>query len=240
MLKKRVPAAQPLQQGINSFEIVEAYKTLRTNLQFAMASAERKIVVISSPEPHTGKSTVSSHLAVMMAQTNRRVLLIDADLRRPSLHRVFRVGRTEGLTGHLLNRSNWENCLCKEVAPHLDLMTSGPIPPNPSELLGSVRMMNFLQQASEKYDYVFIDTSPVNVVTDALMLSAHAAGTVLVARQNQTAYDDLNEAIEHVRHVNGNLIGVVISDYRPMLGGEKQKPQVYKQYGYGTENTNQN
>ncbi len=235
MFNKSTPPERSIQQITNSFEIVEAYKTLRANLIFSVAPMRKKVVVISGAEPGTGKSTTSCHIAVMMAQTSKRVLLIDADLRRPKLHRFFRAGQSNGLTGHLLSGGDWQMHLCKEVAPNLDLMPAGPIPPNPSELLGSARMMNFLQKVAEAYDYVFIDTSPINVVTDALILSSHAAGTVLVARQNQTTYEELQKTIESLKKVNATLLGVVINDYQPTAGEEKR--QNYRKYGYETENT---
>lgn len=234
MATKQNSSDRSIAQITNSFEIVEAYKTLRANLIFSMAPMSRKVIVISGPEPNTGKSTTSCHIAVMMAQTSKRVLLIDADLRRPKLHRFFRVNHSGGLTSHLLSGGDWEKCVCKEVAPHLDLMTAGPIPPNPSELLGSQRMSHFLDQVAEQYDYVLIDTSPINVVTDALVLSARTAGTVLVARQNQTGYDELQQAIEGIKKVNGTLLGVVLNDYQPSLSEEKRLAD--RQYGYGEPN----
>lgn len=213
-----------------TFEIVEAYKTLRANLLFSLASAEKKIVVVSGSEPSAGKSTTCSNLAVLMAQTSNSVLLIDADLRKPTLHRVFHVNRQEGLTKLLLNMGDFDSCIVKEVAPHMDLLTSGPIPPNPSELLGSVRMARLLNKFAEKYDYIFIDTPPINVVTDGLILSSRAAGTILVARQNVTTYDELQEAVEKIKNVNGNLLGVVINDYAH-VAGERQNRYYYKYYG---------
>lgn len=215
----------------NSFEIVEAYKALRANLLFSLASSPQKIILVSSSEPGAGKSTTCSNLAVLMAQTGSRVLLVDADLRKPTLHRHFHVSKSNGLTRHLINLSTWQEIVQKEVAPNLDLITSGPIPPNPSELLGSARMVQFLNQVAEEYDYVFIDTPPVNVVTDSLVLAARASGTILVCRQNVTTYDELTEAIKNIENVNGTLLGVVINDYKRL--GTERKKYYYNKYGYG-------
>lgn len=212
--------------------VVEAYKKLRANLLFTLASTNKKIVMFSSPEPNAGKSTTCSNLAVMMAQTGNRVLLIDADLRRPTLHRIFHVNRAEGLTRYLINLSDWEECVKKDVSPNVDLITSGPIPPNPSELLGSARMVQLLNRVAEQYDYVFIDTPPVNVVTDGLVLAARAAGVVLLSRYNSTTYDELQETIDSVKNVHGNLLGVIINDYR-YTASEKQRRYYTKRYGYG-------
>lgn len=215
-----------------TFEIIEAYKSLRANLLFALANAQKKIVVVSGAEPNVGKSTTSSNLAVMMAQTGSRVLLIDADLRKPTLHKTFHVSRSDGLTKCLLRAGDWESAIVKEVAPHLDLLPSGPIPPNPSELLGSARMAQLLNTLSEEYAYIFIDTPPINVVTDGLILISRAAGAVLVTRQNQTTYDEVQEAVDGIRRVNGNLLGVVINDYKT-TAGERQRRYYYTHYGYG-------
>lgn len=211
--------------------VVEAYKKLRANLLFSLAPIQKKIIIVSSPEPNVGKSTVCGNLAVMMAQTGSKVLLIDADLRKPTLHRMFHVLKGEGLTRYLVNLGDWQACVKKEVAPGVDLMPSGPIPPNPSELLGSNRMANLLETVSAQYDYVFIDMPPVNVVTDALVLAARAAGVVLLSRYNSTTYDDLREAAESVQKVKGNLLGVIINDYR-YEGEEKQRQYYRRRYGY--------
>ena len=215
-----------------TFEIIEAYKSLRANLLFSLANAQKKIVVVSGAEPDVGKSTTSSNLAVMMAQTGSRVLLIDADLRKPKLHKTFHVSRSDGLTKCLLRPGDWESAIVKEVAPHLDLLPSGPIPPNPSELLGSARMVQLLNAFSEKYEYIFIDTPPINVVTDGLILISRSAGAVLVTRQNQTTYEEVQESVDNIRKVNGNLLGVVINDYK-ITAGERQRRYYYKHYGYG-------
>lgn len=211
--------------------VVEAYKKLRANLLFALASTNKKIIMFSSPEPNTGKSTTCSNLAVMMAQTGNKVLLIDADLRRPTLHRIFHVNKNEGLTRYLINLCDWQECVKREVSPNVDLIASGPIPPNPSELLGSARMFNLLDRVAEQYDYVFVDTPPVNVVTDGLVLAARAAGVVLLSRYGSTTYDELKEAIDSVKKVEGNLLGVIINDYQ-YTTNEKQRRYYTRRYGY--------
>lgn len=215
-----------------TFEIIEAYKTLRANLLFSLANARKRIVVVSGAEPNVGKSTTSSNLAVMMAQTGSPTLLIDADLRKPTLHKTFRVSRSDGLTKCLLHAGDGDGAIVKEVAPHLDLLPAGPIPPNPSELLGSARMAQLLDRLAERYEYIFIDTPPINVVTDGLILISRAAGAVLVTRQNQTTYDEVRESVESIRKVNGNLLGVIINDYKATVG-EHQRRYYYRHYGYG-------
>ncbi len=218
----------------STFQIVEAYKTIRTNLLFALAPSDNKIVAISSAEPNAGKSTVSCNLAITMAQTGARVLLIDADLRKPSQHKTFRVKKANGLSRLLSGQGEPEECICREVARGLDLIPSGALPPNPSELLGSDTMRELLERLSVQYDYIFIDTPPLGVVSDSLMLSELTAGTVLVTRQGQTTYEELQNAVDSIRNVDGTLLGVVISDMRenPRTYGRYEKYHYYKAYDY--------
>ncbi len=217
----------------STFQIVEAYKTIRTNLLFALAPCDNKVIVISSAEPNAGKSTVSCNLAITMAQTGAHVLLIDADMRRPSQHKTFRVNKANGLSRLLVGQITPEEAICREVARGLDLIPSGSLPPNPSELLGSEAMRELLDQLALQYDYIFIDTPPLGVVSDSLMLSNLSAGTVLVTRQRQTTYDELQNAVDSIRNVEGNVLGVVISDMleSPRAYGRYEKYH-YKAYDY--------
>ena len=218
----------------STFQIVEAYKTIRTNLLFALAPSDNKIVVVSSAEPNAGKSTVSCNLAITMAQTGARVLLIDADMRKPSQHKTFRVKKTNGLSRILSNQCTLEECICREVARGLDLLPSGSLPPNPSELLSSEAMRDMLDQLSVQYDYIFIDTPPLGVVSDSLVLSELTAGIILVTRQGQTTYEELQNAVDSVKNVEGTVLGVVISDMRenPRTYGRYEKYHYYKAYDY--------
>lgn len=216
------------------FHIVEAYKTLRTNLLFTLATAERRSVVLTSAEPHAGKSTTAANLSIVMAQTNFKVLLIDADMRNPSLDRVFRVSRTNGLSKVLCGMQTAEGAIMKQVAPNLDLLPSGPIPPNPQELLCSEEMARLLKAAEEMYDYIFIDMPPVNLVADALMLTNETAGVLLVVREGQTTYDELRQAQEAIQNENigGRILGTVLTDTRHKNGVYKQKYYKSSDYRY--------
>ena len=218
------------EQKPQSFQIVEAYKTLRTNLLFSLAATERKTAVISSPEPDVGKSTTASNLSIVMAQTNFKILLIDADMRKPSLDRIFRVSRNEGLSTVLSGMTSFERAVTKSVAPHLDLLTAGPIPPNPQELLACSAMTELLHGLEKRYDYILIDTPPLNVVADALMLTNETAGIMLVARERKTHIEDLKKAEEAVRQVGGNLLGVTLTDVRSNHSDQRNK--YYKKYHY--------
>lgn len=211
------------------FHIVEAYKSLRTNLLFTLATADRKSVVVTSAEPHAGKSTTVANLSSVMAQTNFKVLVIDADMRSPSIDRIFRISRNQGLSKVLSGMQAWEQAVVKQVAPNLDILPAGPLPPNPQELLCSDAMVQLLKEAEEKYDYIFIDTPPVNVVADALMLTKEIAGMLLAVREGQTTYDDIRLAQESVQSVDGRILGVLLTDV-------KQRANVYRERYYKASN----
>lgn len=196
------------------FQIVEAYKSLRTNLLFSLATAAHKSAILCSPEPHAGKSTTAANLAIVLAQTNFKVLLIDADMRKPALKRIFRVSASEGLSRLLCGMTTFEEAVTRNVAPGLDFLSSGPIPPNPQELLGSEQMRKLLEKAEKEYDYILIDTPPVNVVADALMLLPEVGGMLMLVRQNSTTRDDLQAALDAVQRVDGHILGLLMTDVR--------------------------
>lgn len=208
------------------FQVTEAYKTLRTNLLFALAAGENKSVVISSSSPSEGKSSTCANLAITMSQTGAKVILIDADLRKPTQYQIFKCNNSKGLTTILAGFNDLDDVIKRDVEPKLDIITSGPAPPNPSELLGSERMTHLLNMLNEHYDYIFIDTPPINVVTDAMVLAGRTAGVVLVARQGQTAYDDLTKAVSSVEFSGANILGLVIN-------GVNEKSGRYGKYKYG-------
>ncbi len=192
------------------FSVTEAYNMLRTNLNFTLSTHESNIFVVSSPLSGDGKSTTSANISITIAQTKAKILLIDCDLRRPSQHKLFNVSNDKGLSS-VLTGEPFEKNVHKNVYENLDLLTAGSMPPNPSELLGSTNMKNFLESIKDKYDYILLDTSPINIVTDALLLSKLCAGIVLVVRQNLSTYDELNKAIESIEFVKGSILGVVIN-----------------------------
>ena len=217
-----------------SFQVSEAYKMIRTNLLFTLSTSDKRTVVFSSAEPSAGKSTLSANLAIVMAQTGAHVVLVDADMRKPTQHRNFKLSRTMGLSKVLSGQNKLDECVCKEVKANLDVIPAGTIPPNPSELLGSHRMDELIAELESRYDYVLIDMPPIGIVTDALVVAPKAAGILLVARHKQTTYDELAETADSVSATSAPLLGVVLTDVEQeqMLGyGRYGRYGKYGRYG---------
>jgi len=217
------------------FFITEAYKTIRTNLQFAISASEDKVTFITSFEPNAGKSISSANIAITMAQTGARVLLIDADMRNASQHKIFNIQNTDGLSKLLSGLSKADgSVLRKNIRPNLDLLTAGPMPPNPSELLGSKTMKKLLDALRGVYDYIFIDCPPVGVVSDALSLLSYVHNVVLIVRQKQTRQDDIRHTMESIKSLDGKILGVVLTDVETDASPFSGKYGRYGRYGkYG-------
>ena len=229
---KKQDRAGSYSRGGRNFAIVESYKSLRTNLQFAL-SVKDKVLIVTSAEANAGKSTTISNVAVAMAQAGSKVLLIDADMRQPTQHKVFKRTNHLGLSNILSAFCTLQEALQEEVLPNLDLITAGVIPPNPSELLVSRAMTELLEQVKDVYDYVFIDTPPVCVVSDAMTLLDRVSNVLLVVRQKQTTYADFDAATELITQNGGNVIGSVITNVH-------ERDRMYGDYdrrrGYGYSN----
>ena len=202
------------QQDNNSkhvpFAIVEAYKTMRTNLMFILPHEGCKKVVISSSNVGEGKSTTTINLAIAFAQMGSKVLVIDADMRRPSIYKKLKLANTKGLSSYLVGFCGLEEIVAK-VNPYLDVITSGPIPPNPSEMLGSAKMEALLESLSETYDYIFIDMPPINVVSDALILATKTDGLIFVIQDLITTHDDVQKALSSIDFASAKLLGLVLN-----------------------------
>lgn len=193
--------------------IAEAYKTLRTNIQFSGLDKELKVIMVTSGQQSEGKSTTAANLAITMAQTDKKVLLIDCDLRRPSLHRAFSILNVKGLTNVLVQDLDYKE-ICNTVGvKNLEVLTSGPKPPNPSELIGTLKMESFLSEVSSEYDTIIIDAPPVLPVTDAVVLSRLVDGLVLVAAYGVTTYEAAQDSKEALEKVGAKILGVVINGY---------------------------
>lgn len=192
-----------------SFVVTEAYNTFRTNLLFALSTTDSNVFIVTSALSGEGKSTNAANLAISIGETDSSVLVIDADLRRPTQHRMFHLSNKKGLSTILAGMTDINSAINKRVHGNTDVITSGPMPPNPSQMLTSDKMRRFIDEVSNMYDYVIIDTSPVNVVSDALIISKYTAGIVLVTRENITTYDMIDRALSSVDFVGTNILGIV-------------------------------
>ena len=167
--------------------IAEAYRSIRTNIEFSNIDKDLKIIMITSTQPNEGKSTVISNLAATFASLeNKRVLILDGDLRNPSIHKMFGVSNLSGITDVLTGQKDVSKCIESTKIEGLDILKVGKVPPNPSEMLQSNKMKNFIDVVKEYYDYVFIDAPPVGVVTDASIISQYADGVILLVGCNET------------------------------------------------------
>lgn len=189
----------------------EAFRTLRTNLGFACGNEEYRTIMVSSPGPLEGKSTVISNLAIVLAQADKKVLLADCDLRKPVQHRIFNLPNRQGLTNCLLGQVTVEEAVQPGSPANLSLLTSGPIPPNPAEILSSPRSGAFWASLREKYDYVLVDTPPVLAVTDGVILAGQLDGAILVIRAGATRSNMALQARNQLARASTRLLGVVLN-----------------------------
>lgn len=231
--------------SINPFSTAaEQYRKIRTNIEFSSADKKIKSLVITSSGPSEGKSTTAANLAIVFANTGSRVLLVDADLRRPSVALSFKVPNVNGLSNYLTEENSTSgsfhhegaylthgntsinNRLVETATENLYLMPSGPTPPNPSELLRSQKMQDLVGILEESFDLVIFDMPPVVTVTDAQILSAYVDGTILVVRERATKKQAILEAKKTLEMVQAKILGVIYN-------GKKQGEDSY--YYYGTE-----
>jgi len=192
--------------------ISEQYRTIRTNILYSSVDEEIRSLMVTSSGPGEGKSTTTGNLAVVFAQQGKTVLLIDADLRKPTVHYTFKLTNTTGLTSVLTNQIDIKEAVNKTDEENLFVLPSGPIPPNPSELLGSKAMHNFMEQALEEFDLIIFDTPPVLAVTDAQILGNLCQGSILVVSSGKTEKDALIKTKELLTSTNGKLLGVVLNN----------------------------
>lgn len=191
--------------------LAEAYRTLRTNLGFATLDRSCRSVLVTSAGPEDGKTTTTANLGVVLAQAGHRVVVVDCDLRKPKLHELFEVENRRGLTNCLLQNLDPEEVAHGGQVENLTLLTSGPIPPNPAELLGSERVRALWPALLDRYDYVLVDSPPVLAVTDAALLAAQMDGVLLVVRAAATRVEIAREARDQLLKANARIIGVVLN-----------------------------
>jgi protein-tyrosine kinase len=189
----------------------EAYRSLRTSIQFAGLDNKCRTILVTSSSPGEGKSTTVANFGVVMAQTGSRVCLIDSDLRRPTLHRIFGLGNGKGLTTALLEGLPFAQMAQPTNVPNLFVLTSGPVPPNPAELVGSNRMRESLEAAVGEFDMVLLDSPPLVSVSDAVALAAFTDGVVLVVQTGKVPHEVIRRATAQIQAVKGRILGVVMN-----------------------------
>ena len=206
------PSASPLVAHVDpKSPAAEAYRTLRTSIQFAGLDHKCRTVVVTSASPGEGKSTTVANFAVVTAQAGTRVCVVDSDLRRPTLHRIFGLGNSRGLTTALLEGLPFSEIAQATAVPNLFVLTSGALPPNPAELVGSQRMREYLDAATSDFDLVLLDSPPIVSVSDALALAAIADGVILVVRAGKVPHEVVQRAVGHIDAVKGRVLGVLMN-----------------------------
>ena len=201
----------------------EAYRSLRSNIEYSSFDDEYRAIVVTSSVPGEGKSTTSGNLALSLAQSGNKVLLVDCDMRKPSIHKKFKISNMSGTAELLLRKESFEdvvNCYNE----NLTIITAGKIPPNPSEMLASRAMTAFIKEMKKEFKYIILDTPPLQAVTDAQVLSTKADGVLLVVRAGSTKKDAVLNSVDLIKKVQGKVIGMV-------LNGVENKKNSYYYYG---------
>lgn len=199
----------------DNFDVMkEAYKNIRTNIEFCSKSENIKTVLITSSKADEGKSTVLSNLSDSFTDMGKKVLLIDADLRNPSIHKIYGLHNNIGLADIINKEENFEDCVNIDVNSNLDILTSGTFVINPSELLSLDYMKEFIDSLKEDYDYIFIDSPPIGIVTDANIIASFVDSVILVVASNEVDKKMLEISKSRLDKVNANILGVVVNKYR--------------------------
>lgn len=204
----------------------ESYRSIRTRILFSSPSHPPKTIIVTSSVAGEGKTINSANLAVTMAQSGSRVLLIDSDLRRPRLHKVFHLGRDKGLTNVVVGNCSPQDVIFPTEVKNLYFMPSGPIPPNPSELIGSEKMHTLLGEFENNFDRIIFDTPPLSAVTDAALLAKYVDGVILIIRGHSTSKDAIRSGVANLHAINAHIIGCIVN------GIDLEKSAYYYQYYY--------
>ncbi len=207
----------------------EAYRGIRTGILFSSAETEPRVVLISSAGPQEGKSITATNLAITMAQSGSKVMLLDCDMRRPDIHKIFQLSREKGMSNILVGGCNVKEAVAHTRVPNLDTIICGPIPPNPSELLGSTRMTKLLDILRKHYARIVIDSPPISAVTDAVVLAKSVDGVVLVVRAGETPREIIQNGLGQLQAVNAHILGAVLNGVG--TGRDGYYYQYYYYYG---------
>lgn len=201
----------------------EAYRSLRSNIEYSSFDDEYRVIVVTSSVPGEGKSTTSGNLAIALAQSGNSVLLVDCDMRKPSIHKKFKISNAAGTAELLLRKKLFEE-VANKYNENLTIITAGKIPPNPSEMLASRAMTAFIEEMKKEFKYIILDTPPLQAVTDAQVLSTKADGVLLIVRAGSTKREMVLNSVDLIKKVQGKVIGTV-------LNGVENKKNNYYYYG---------
>lgn len=225
--KKEVNTSEETMQRIlnkdSDFNVVEKYKAMRTNIMFSLTKKDHgRAIVITSSTPGEGKTTTVINLAITFAQTGAKVILVDCDLRKSRIHRYLNIDKKDGVSNILCGFTTLDKAIKKNVRDNLDCLTAGENPPNPAELLESEEFGNMIEQLKQRYDYIFVDTPPVTVVTDAAVALKKCSAAIVIVRRDVTTFELMDETMENLLNTGKKIIGAI------MIGGD----EVNKKYGY--------
>lgn len=201
----------------------EAYRSLRSNIEYSSFDDEYRVIVVTSSVAGEGKSTTSGNLAIALAQSGNSVLLVDCDMRKPSIHKKFKISNAAGTAELLLRKKLFEE-VANKYNENLTIITAGKIPPNPSEMLASRAMTAFIEEMKKEFKYIILDTPPLQAVTDAQVLSTKADGVLLIVRAGSTKREMVFNSVDLIKKVQGKVIGTV-------LNGVENKKNNYYYYG---------
>lgn len=207
--------------------VSEAFRALRTNIDFSSIDEKIQVIMVTSSGPEEGKSTVSGNLAAAYAQGDKKVLLIDADMRKPTAHKTFTLSNRFGLSSLLSQQAVIEDVLQDSPVENLTIMTSGPIPPNPAEMMASNRMITVLQELRQRFDIIIIDTPPLLAVTDAQIVASKSDGVIMVVSYGKVKRDIAMKAKANLDRVGARMLGVVLNNVK------RKASEGYYYYYYG-------
>lgn len=194
--------------------IVEAYRGIRTSVEYSNLDNNLKVILLTSTQQNEGKSTIASNLAISFSNLqNKKILLIDCDLRNPSLHRIFEISNSKGIMNVLKGDMNLDKAIYNKKGSSLDVLTTGAMPPNPDDVLGTEKMKSFIEGIREKYDYIFIDSPPIGIVSDAIILSQMSDGIIFVVSSGEVELDFAKLAKEKLENVDAKILGAILNKY---------------------------
>lgn len=205
--KENKPNHKSIMNEKNKFAIVEAYKSARTNIMFSLSAAEEKTFVVTSFSKGEGKSTASSNLAISFSKLDKKVIFVDGDLRRPNVHNILSLDNSKGVSDIIGKMATFNEVIQRDVLPSLDVLTAGTIPPNPSELICSPVFAELMERLKKEYDYIIIDSPPIGVVADALMLKNYTAGYVIVLREGITTHGEIEKMMDNFKLADTKILG---------------------------------